>query len=149
MPSEFTPELAVGNDIGDARKARAHLAHVSERAELAGISIERVALGGAVAQAVLDTVAAYQADTIMMTSHGRSGFTRRALGSVAEHVARHAPVPMLILRSEEIAPPAEASATGVIWRGYIGLDESELAERASSPPRTCCALADVGSAEAR
>lgn len=149
MPSEFTPELVVGSDTSDAREADAYLARVSQRAELAGIPVERVALGGAVAQTILDAVAAYQADTIVMTSHGRSGFTRRALGSVAEHVARHAPVPTLILCGEEIAPQAEEPVPSVIWRGYIGLDGSELAERALEPAaRLLRALASASRAEA-
>ncbi len=149
MPSEFTPELVVRGDTADAREADAYLARVSQRAELAGVPVERVALGGAVAQAILDTVAAYHVDTIVMTSHGRSGLTRRALGSVAEHVARHAPVPMLILRGEEIAPQAEEPVPSVIWRGYIGLDGSELAARALEPAvRLLRALADAGPAEA-
>ncbi len=150
MTSEFTPELAVGDNTGDAREARAYLARVSTRADLVGIPVERVALGGAVARAVRDTVAAYEADTIIMTSRGRSGFTRRALGSVAEHVASHALVPTLILRGEDIAPPTEEPIAGVIWRGYIGLDGSELAGRALAPAAHLLrALAGAAPAEAR
>ena len=39
------------------------------------------------------------ADLIVMPSHGRSGLSRVLLGSVAERVTRHAPCPVLILRS--------------------------------------------------
>ncbi len=150
MPSEFTPELVVGNDTGDLREARAYLARVSGRADLAGIPIEPVALGGAVARAILNMAAAYEADTIVMTSHGRSGFTRRALGSVAEYVVRHTPAPTLVLRGEQIAAQAEPLAPGVVWLGYIGLDGSELAGRALEPAaRLLRALAGAGPAEAR
>ncbi len=149
MPSEFTPELVVGSGAGDVREAGAYLARASQLRALTGVPVERVALGGAVAQTILDVVAIYQVDTIVMTSHGRSGFTRRALGSVAEHVTRHTPVPTLILRGEEIAPHVEEPASGVIWRGYMGLDGSELAERALEPAaRLLRALADAGPAAA-
>ncbi len=39
------------------------------------------------------------ADLIIMGTHGRSGIQRLVLGSVAENVLRHAPCPVLTLRS--------------------------------------------------
>lgn len=150
IPSEFTPALVVGSETADEREADAYLAHAGECASLAGVAVERVALGGAVAQAILDAVAAYQVDTIVMTSHGRSGITRRALGSAAEHIVRHATVPTLILRGEEIAPLAETRSVGVIWRGYIGLDGSERAAGALEPAAHLLrTLAGADPAEAR
>lgn len=41
----------------------------------------------------------WQADLIAMGTHGRRGVARALLGSVAEHVLRHAPVPVLLVRS--------------------------------------------------
>lgn len=38
------------------------------------------------------------ADLIVMGSHGRRGLRRLFLGSVAEHVVRHSPVPILVVR---------------------------------------------------
>lgn len=49
-------------------------------------------------------------DVVLMTTHGRSGLARVALGSVAEHVIRHAPVPVLVERSR--AATAHASTRG-------------------------------------
>ena len=40
-----------------------------------------------------------QVDMIVMTTHGRSGISRLLMGSVAEHVIRKAPCPVLTLRS--------------------------------------------------
>jgi nucleotide-binding universal stress UspA family protein len=34
-----------------------------------------------------------------MGTHGRRGFARDVIGSDAEYVARHAPVPLLLVRS--------------------------------------------------
>lgn len=45
------------------------------------------------------------ADVIVLASHGRSGLGRVLLGSVAESVLRHAPVPTLVVR----VPKAELS----------------------------------------
>ncbi|MEZ6184319.1 MAG: universal stress protein [Planctomycetota bacterium] len=41
------------------------------------------------------------ADLIALTTHGRSGVSRWAFGSVAERVVRHAPCPLLLLRHQE------------------------------------------------
>ena len=46
------------------------------------------------------------AGLIVMGTHGRHGLRRMALGSDAELVLRDAPVPVLLVRAEEAAPPA-------------------------------------------
>lgn len=50
---------------------------------------------------VHDTVKASQAELIVVASHGRSGFSRWFFGSVAEHLLRDAPCPILVLNAEE------------------------------------------------
>lgn len=50
-----------------------------------------------------------QVDLIVMPTHGRTGFSRLLLGSVAEEVLRHAPCPVLAIRAT--APQAEPVAT--------------------------------------
>jgi nucleotide-binding universal stress UspA family protein len=42
----------------------------------------------------------WPADLIVIGSHGRSGFQRALLGSVAEEVMRHASCPVLVVRSK-------------------------------------------------
>ncbi|UQA58556.1 universal stress protein [Polyangium aurulentum] len=39
------------------------------------------------------------ADLIVMGTHGRSGIKRALLGSVAEKVVRHSPIPVLTIRT--------------------------------------------------
>jgi universal stress protein A len=41
------------------------------------------------------------ADLIVISTHGRTGLTRALLGSVAEHVVRRAPCPVLVVRERE------------------------------------------------
>jgi nucleotide-binding universal stress UspA family protein len=43
----------------------------------------------------------WQADLIVIGSHGRRGITRALVGSVAEVVMRHAPCPVLVVRARE------------------------------------------------
>jgi nucleotide-binding universal stress UspA family protein len=48
------------------------------------------------AEAIADHARAHGYDLIAMSTHGRSGFRRLVLGSVAEAVLRHAEVPVLL-----------------------------------------------------
>ena len=45
-------------------------------------------------------------DVVVMATHGRGGLRRWLLGSVAEEVVRHSPVPVLLVRADH---PAQAS----------------------------------------
>jgi len=49
--------------------------------------------------AITNTASDWQADLVVIGSHGRDGVERLLLGSVAEGVARHAPCPVLIVRT--------------------------------------------------
>jgi nucleotide-binding universal stress UspA family protein len=40
------------------------------------------------------------ADLIVVSTHGRTGLSHLLIGSVAERVVRHAPCPVLTLRSK-------------------------------------------------
>jgi len=50
------------------------------------------------ATGILDAASDSHAGTIVMGSHGRRGMRRFLLGSVAEHVVRESPVPVLVVR---------------------------------------------------
>ncbi len=54
-----------------------------------------------VAEAIVDYAEQNDIDLIVMTTHGRSGLSRLVFGSVAESVVRHAPCPVLLIRSKE------------------------------------------------
>ena len=47
-----------------------------------------------------------KADLLVVGTHGRSGFERMFLGSVAEHVVRSAPCPVLVARSRDASAEA-------------------------------------------
>ncbi|MBP6502752.1 MAG: universal stress protein, partial [Rhodoferax sp.] len=50
----------------------------------------------------------WPAELIVIGTHGRRGIGRMLLGSDAEQVVRHAPVPVLLYRAVEAVPPAAA-----------------------------------------
>ena len=54
--------------------------------------------------AILEQASRESVDLIAMATHGRSGWTRVAYGSIAEHVLRHTNLPMLMKRVVAIRP---------------------------------------------
>ncbi|HWW21994.1 MAG TPA: universal stress protein [Steroidobacteraceae bacterium] len=51
-----------------------------------------------IGEGIIEDAQVWHADLIVMGTHGRRGFARAVLGSDAEFVARHAPVPVLLVR---------------------------------------------------
>lgn len=56
---------------------------------------------------ICDTAKDTEADLIILTTHGYTGLKHVFLGSTAEHVVRHAPCPVLVVR-EKASAPAQA-----------------------------------------
>jgi len=56
-------------------------------------------VGARVAEVIVREAKKWKADLIVMGTHGRRGFNRLVLGSDAESVLRHSPVPVLMVRS--------------------------------------------------
>lgn len=52
----------------------------------------------AIGEAIVARADELHADLIVMGTHGRTGVKRMVLGSVADHVVRHAPCPVLTMR---------------------------------------------------
>jgi nucleotide-binding universal stress UspA family protein len=56
------------------------------------------ALGTSVGESIVAAAAEWAADLIVCGTHGRRGLRRLVMGSDAEHVVRHSPVPVLLVR---------------------------------------------------
>jgi nucleotide-binding universal stress UspA family protein len=69
------------------------------RAELPGIRVQTSASLGSPAGTIVDTAEREKVDLVAMTTHGRTGASRWAFGSVAEQVIRHCPCPLLVKRT--------------------------------------------------
>jgi nucleotide-binding universal stress UspA family protein len=104
--------------------AEAYLTSQSGRLQQLGYRVTTHVLDIDAAQGILDTAKANQADLIAMTTHGRSGFVRWALGSVAERVLQQATMPVLLVRATTTLP------AGKIQQILVPLDGSALAETA-------------------
>lgn len=78
------------------------LARAAALAQPSGAATETALLessGERVAHVIEEDARRWQAELIVIGSHGRSGLSRLLLGSVAEGVARCAPVPVLLVRA--------------------------------------------------
>ena len=60
--------------------------------------------GQRLGQAVSDAALAWQADLLVVGTHGRRGIGRVLMGSGAEQVVRMAPVPVLVIRADARGP---------------------------------------------
>ena len=93
ISAEQGAELAVKS----IAKAKNYLAQVTNRLKEEGMSVQPVIIQGKVAEGILDYAVKNQIDLIMMSTHGRSGPSRWALGSVADRVIRHSVIPVLMV----------------------------------------------------
>lgn len=59
-------------------------------------------LHGYIADSIIEEAKAWDADLIVVGSHGRKGFQRFFLGSVAERVASHSPCSIEIIKGKEV-----------------------------------------------
>jgi len=74
------------------------LAEAEDRAAEYDCALETETIVGQPAETIVDYAVENGVDRIVVGSHGRTGFSRVLLGSVAERIARQAPVPVTIVR---------------------------------------------------
>jgi nucleotide-binding universal stress UspA family protein len=67
-----------------------------DRVPVERVPIERISAEGGPAQVILDTANAD--DLVVMGARGIGGFAGMVLGSVTNHVTRHAPCPVIVIR---------------------------------------------------
>lgn len=86
-------------------------------------------LEGAVAPAILDHVSGKKTDLLVMTTHGRGPLARFWLGSVADELVRHAPVPILLVHpQEEKSDLASQSKEPLFRKALVAVDGTQLSE---------------------
>ncbi len=93
------------------RSGRTLLTRAEERVRAAGIDADTQLVetwGGRAGKQAVELAKDWPADLIVCGTHGRRGVRRMVMGSDAEYIARHSPVPVLLVRSSTV-PNAEAS----------------------------------------
>ncbi len=125
--------MAVGPslDMEGIAQERSYLAETAQRLGLVGGGPVETGLGGAPAgEEIVQEAARIGADLIVMATHGRGAIKRLWLGSVADHVVRHATVPILLIRPRDPeAPAAEPEIRGIL----VPLDLSAVSQTILDP----------------
>ncbi len=91
----LTPEEQAAMWQQEVSEAEGELADTS--AALPDIPVDKVVEVGDAAAAICQVAERLGVDVIVVGSHGRTGLARMFLGSVSEHVVRHAPCAVLVI----------------------------------------------------
>ena len=103
MPIYGSPELVTPLIIDEKQKETAErtLASLADRLKGKGLRVTTaVKTGQQVPAEIIDFAKESKVDLIVMCTHGRSGFTRWFVGSVALKVLTRAETPILLIRSK-------------------------------------------------
>jgi nucleotide-binding universal stress UspA family protein len=107
MVAPETPATAVRQIAENVRSNGATvLEDCEKKVSNAGVDVETElieTLGGSAGESIVTKASELNADLIVCGTHGRRGVRRLLMGSDAEYIVRHAPVPVLLVRSQEPA----------------------------------------------
>ncbi len=126
-PAPLMTEQIVESDMTEATD---YLTAVAARPHLAGLAITTEVRYGLPAQQLSEAAQVHGSDLIVLCSHGRTGLTRWALGSVAHTLVHQSTVPVFVLRQEEALAHVETARP---FGTLVPLDGSQLAEAALAP----------------
>jgi len=101
IDTDRTPEAA--NDDAEALAAMV-LGGIAVKASMRGLHTKQHVIKGPVCETLVAFAKQHGNDLIALGTHGRTGFDRLILGSVAESVAVDSPVPVLVKRHVTHAP---------------------------------------------
>jgi nucleotide-binding universal stress UspA family protein len=85
------------DQVRDSREREAHA--LVERGRRVGVPVTFLVWTGDPGESIVSAAEAEEVDTVVVGAHGRGAIGRFLMGSVSEHVARHAPCPVLIVRA--------------------------------------------------
>jgi nucleotide-binding universal stress UspA family protein len=118
-PYDFAGVYLIESMIEADKQFAEHCRALVERriAQLKGTFGEDKACGevlkGPISETIIEEAKSWNADLIVMGSHGRKGFNKFLLGSVAQSVASHAPCSIEIVKIKDapdlVKPQAEAA----------------------------------------
>ena len=98
MPPDYVDDFVKGLRAGGTKL----LARAEAKVRKRGVAIETVLLetvGRRVADLIVKQAKKWDADVIVLGTHGRRGLSRVVMGSDAEMVLRETPLPVLLVRS--------------------------------------------------
>jgi nucleotide-binding universal stress UspA family protein len=101
---------------GEAKKCESMLATTAKELQAQGVKVQVACVAGEPAREIINYAEANGMDLIAMATHGR-GEVAWVLGSVAEKVVTHSPVPVLLFRVLGVKPPTKTDFLEMMERG--------------------------------
>lgn len=102
LANEFNASLQVETEVYErvVQEAQLYLKGMAGVLRQQGYAVAtKLVKGGSVAEKIVEAAVLAEADTIVMSTHGRSGVGRWLLGSVADRVLRLSSVPIVLIRA--------------------------------------------------
>jgi len=107
-------------------EAESYLSTIAERLQNAGLRVSTNLYDGRPAEQIIEIVHSWDADLIMMSSHGQSGLSPWTVSSVVQQVILRAHHSLMIIRAYQ---PVTAELTDLHYRKiFLPLDGSQRAE---------------------
>lgn len=100
MPEGFYDNMVTASE-NEARSSVNKAVEILKPCEASGITITTALVKGHPRQAIIEEAEEWQADLIVLGSHGYRGLTRLLLGSVAQAIAAHSLCSVEIVRKRE------------------------------------------------
>ena len=109
MEAPTAAQIVAEADERTRVEAHAYLDRMSARLRSEGREVTPMVLLGDPATVLTNVAREHAVELIAMTTHGRTGLNRLVFGSVAEHVLRHATVPVFLVRVSDEAEARRAA----------------------------------------
>jgi len=95
-----------GTRVDQVRSNREAIAQeLVSRGRAAGVHVNFLIWDGDPGESIVDAARSEQVDLVVVGSHGRGSVGRFLIGSVSDHVVRHAPCPVLVVRANASPEP--------------------------------------------
>ena len=96
----ISPQVYEDLDAAARSAAQKQLRKLVDRAKLAGVRAKGLLLDGVAHERIARAARAQKADLVVIGTHGRTGFAKLFLGSVASRVLAVSPCPVLTVRGK-------------------------------------------------
>jgi nucleotide-binding universal stress UspA family protein len=95
--SEVRGNLLEQLEYDNKKEAQDYISSMETSLKAEGFPALGVTTNGRASDEIMDYSQKNNIDIIVMSTHGRSGISRFYFGSIAEKVARHSPIPVLLI----------------------------------------------------
>lgn len=96
----ISPQLYEDMEAAARAYAQKHLNALVSKAKQAGVRVKSLLLTGVAHERIASAARSKRADLVVIGTHGRTGFAKLFLGSVASRVLAVAPCPVLTVRGK-------------------------------------------------